>query len=115
MYDYSLFIKFKGNPQFHMLVHVDDLLITGQVPILFYGIKNILKFNFKLKYLRYLRCFLVLEVPRSAVKIILNQRLWKELLMLMYYWITSLKLPQLNKIVGVNRKDCWVEFPKKSA
>lgn len=54
-YDYSLFNKFMGQNQVHMLVYVDDLMITCSDITMINELKGILKLHFNLKHFGELR------------------------------------------------------------
>lgn len=58
----------------HLLVYVDDILISGSDLQLIEELKGVLKSHFHLKDLGHLRYFLGLEVVRDANGIMLNQR-----------------------------------------
>ncbi|XP_038995017.1 uncharacterized mitochondrial protein AtMg00810-like [Hibiscus syriacus] len=64
----------KGSDIAIFLVYVDDLLITRSSEVLIAELKHILNKKFKMKDLGELKYFLGLEVLRSKVGIVLNQR-----------------------------------------
>lgn len=56
-YDYSLFSKVEGNKQVHMIVYLDDLMITGSDETMIDDFKGILKLRFCLEDLGELGIF----------------------------------------------------------
>jgi len=72
--DYSLFTKHTHGVFVFVLVHVDDLLITGNDSLGISALKSRLHSTFTIKDLRLARYFLGIEIARSSVGTILNQR-----------------------------------------
>lgn len=72
--DYSLFIFDKDGIQIHVLVYVDDLIITGSSHEVIAAFKNYLSSCFHMKDLGILKYLLGLEVARNALGIYLCQR-----------------------------------------
>ncbi|KAG7542180.1 Reverse transcriptase RNA-dependent DNA polymerase [Arabidopsis thaliana x Arabidopsis arenosa] len=72
--DYSLFTLEKGDTRLHVLVYVDDLIITGSSIHVVNEFKHYLSTCFHMKDLGPLRYFLGIEVARSPEGIYLCQR-----------------------------------------
>ncbi|XP_019084398.1 PREDICTED: uncharacterized protein LOC109125989 [Camelina sativa] len=72
--DYSLFVLVTNNARLHVLVYVDDLIITGSSIHVVNEFKYYLSSCFHMKNLGILRYFLGLEVARSPSGIYLCQR-----------------------------------------
>ncbi|XP_020870708.1 uncharacterized protein LOC110225397 [Arabidopsis lyrata subsp. lyrata] len=72
--DYSLFTLEKGDTRLHVLVYVDDLIITGSSIHVVNKFKHYLSTCFHMKNLGPLRYFLGIEVARSPEGIYLCQR-----------------------------------------
>ncbi|GAA0164844.1 transmembrane signal receptor [Lithospermum erythrorhizon] len=72
--DYSLFTLCKGQMRFHVLVYVDDLIISGNDSAAISTFKQYLNSCFHMKDLRVLKFFLGVEVARSEEGIFLSQR-----------------------------------------
>lgn len=72
--DYSLFIFHKNGVRLHVLVYVDDLIITGTTIAVITEFKHYLSSCFYMKDLGILRYFLGIEVARSPEGIYLCQR-----------------------------------------
>lgn len=73
-FDYSLFSKIVNGHQVHLLVYVDDLVISRSSEQMICELKVVLKSHFKLKDLGRLQYFLGLEIARSASEIVVYQR-----------------------------------------
>lgn len=69
-----MFNKFLDGKQVHLLVYVDDLLISDSYQKMIEDLKNIMQSQFKLKDLGSLNYFLGLVVARSETGIVVNQR-----------------------------------------
>ena len=72
--EYTLFILAKGDTRLHVLVYVDDLIITGSSIHIVNEFKHYLSSCFHMKNLGILRYFLGIEVARSPAGIYLCQR-----------------------------------------
>ncbi|XP_019093242.1 PREDICTED: uncharacterized protein LOC109129447 [Camelina sativa] len=72
--DYSLFVLATNTARLHVLVYVDDLIITGSSIHVVNKLKHYLSSCFHMKNLGVLRYFLDLEVARSPSGIYLCQR-----------------------------------------
>ena len=72
--DYSLFIYAAAGVRLHVLVYVDDLIITGSSAAIITEFKQYLSTKFHMKDLGVLRYFLGIEVARSPAGIYLCQR-----------------------------------------
>ena len=72
--DYSLFTFVHGDIRLHVLVYVDDLLISGSSPAAIQVFKEYLSSCFHMKDLGHLKYFLGIEVARSSTGIYLCQR-----------------------------------------
>lgn len=72
--DYSLFSKFSANGCVHVLVYVNDIVVTGDDAQAITLLKQFLNTRFHMKDLGTLKYFLGIEVARSAKGIFLNQR-----------------------------------------
>ncbi|CAL9239421.1 unnamed protein product [Arabidopsis halleri] len=72
--NYSLFTLATANSRLHVLVYVDDLIITGSSIHLVNEFKHYLSSCFRMKNLGILRYFLGIEVARSPAGIYLCQR-----------------------------------------
>lgn len=72
--DYSLFILKRGNIQLHVLIYVDDLIISGNDGTEVTKFKSYLSECFKMKDLGPLKYFLGFEVARAPEGIYLCQR-----------------------------------------
>lgn len=72
--DYSLFTFEKGDTRLHVLVYVDDLIITGTSIHVVNEFKHYLSSCFHMKNLGVLRYFLGIEVARSPTGFYLCQR-----------------------------------------
>lgn len=73
-FNYSLFNKVEGTKHVHLLVYVDDMLISGSNFQLIEELKIVLRSHFQQKDLGHLCYFLGLEIARSTDGIVLNQR-----------------------------------------
>lgn len=69
-----MFNKFLDGKQVHLLVYVDDLLISDSYQKMIEDLKNIMQSQFKLKDLGSFNYFLGLVVARSETGIVVNQR-----------------------------------------
>lgn len=72
--DYTLFTKMTGKKYIAILVYVDDMIITGNEETEIVAVKRFLHSHFHMQDLGVLRCFLGLEVARSATGIFICQR-----------------------------------------
>ncbi|CAA7040888.1 unnamed protein product [Microthlaspi erraticum] len=72
--DYSLFTLNDGKRRLHVLVYVDDLIISGNTLDHITGFKEYLSTCFHMKDLGILKYFLGIEVSRSSKGIYLSQR-----------------------------------------
>ncbi|GAA0146783.1 transmembrane signal receptor [Lithospermum erythrorhizon] len=72
--DYSLFTLCKGQTRLHVLVYVDDLVISGNDSAAISTFKQYLSSCFHMKDLGVLKYFLGVEVARSQEGIFLSQR-----------------------------------------
>ncbi|GAA0156510.1 transmembrane signal receptor [Lithospermum erythrorhizon] len=72
--DYSLFILCNGQVQLHVLVYLDDLIISGNDSAAISSFKQYLSSCFHMKDLGVLKYFLGVEVARSHEGIFLSQR-----------------------------------------
>ncbi|XP_020255452.1 uncharacterized protein LOC109832512 [Asparagus officinalis] len=72
--DYSLFSKFTKAGCIHVLVYVDDIIVTGDDSNGIIAIKRSLHSSFHIKDLGTLKYFLGIEIARSSQGIFLNQR-----------------------------------------
>ena len=72
--DYSLFTYCRGNVRLHVLVYVDDLIISGNDSAALSSFKSYLGDCFRMKDLGPLKYFLGIEVARSADGFFLSQR-----------------------------------------
>lgn len=72
--DYTLFIYFKRGVRVRILVYVDDLIISGNLPKEIQSFKDYLATCFRMKDLGPVKYFLGLEVARSPAGIYLCQR-----------------------------------------
>ena len=63
--DYSLFIYAAAGVRLHVLVYVDDLIITGSSAAIITEFKQYLSTKFHMKDLGVLRYFLGIEIARS--------------------------------------------------
>jgi len=72
--DYSLFVLATGITRLHVLVYVDDLIITGTSIHIVNEFKHYLSSCFHMKNLGPLRYFLGIEVARSPIGMYLCQR-----------------------------------------
>lgn len=73
-YDHSLYTKKSSADLVIILINVDDLLITGSISALVEEAKTTLHKNFKIKDLGELKYFLGIEVMRSHIGVVLNQK-----------------------------------------
>jgi len=73
-YDHSLFTLQHKNVQLHVLVYMDDLLISGNDDVAIKAFKTYLCACFHMKDLRPLKYFLGIEVTRNSTRIFLCQR-----------------------------------------
>lgn len=71
--DYSLFTFVQGDIRLHVLIYVDDLIISGSSPEAIQVFKDYLSFCFHMKDLGHLKYFLGIEVARSPTGIYLCQ------------------------------------------
>lgn len=74
--DYSLFIYENGTDRIHVLVYVDDLIITGNSKPVIDQFKEYLCSCFRMKVLGILRYFLGTEVARSPAGMYLYDIPW---------------------------------------
>lgn len=72
--DYSLFIYENGSTRLHILIYVDDLLITGTSLAVINEFKDYLSSCFRMKNLGILKYFLGIEVARNSSGMYLTQR-----------------------------------------
>lgn len=72
--DYSLFFYKKGPTRLHILIYVDDLLITGTSLAVINEFKDYLSSCFRMKNLGVLKYFLGIEVARNSSGMYLSQR-----------------------------------------
>jgi hypothetical protein len=72
--DYSLFTLHKGTLQLHVLVYVDDLIISGNNSAAIHTFKHYLNTCFHMKDLGSLKYFLGIEVARYSTGLFLCQR-----------------------------------------
>ena len=72
--DYSLFTYYRGDVRIHVLVYVDDLIISGNNSAALSSFKAYLSDCFRMKDLGPLKYFLGIEVARSADGFFLSQR-----------------------------------------
>lgn len=72
--DYSLFTMDKDGTQIHVLIYVDDLVISGSTPAVMDAFKSYLSSCFHMKDLGPLKYFLGIEVARSSTGMYLCQR-----------------------------------------
>ncbi|KAL5724899.1 hypothetical protein ACHQM5_008106 [Ranunculus cassubicifolius] len=72
--DYSLFTCINGTDSTFILVYVDDIIVTGNNPIVIQKIKKFLEQQFYIKDLGRLKYFLGIEVARSKGGLFLTQR-----------------------------------------
>ena len=72
--DYSLFTRIQGKSCTSLLIYVDDILITGNDPVIIAAIKKFLHSQFHLKDLGDLKYFLGIEVSSSKNGIFISQR-----------------------------------------
>lgn len=72
--DYSLFTLHQGSVQLHVLVYVDDLIISGNDASAVENFKEYLRKCFHMKDLGVLKYFLGIEVARNSEGIFLCQR-----------------------------------------
>lgn len=64
--DYSLFSKFTLQGSVHVLVYVDDIIVTGNDSLGITNLKHLLHTNFQIKDLGHLKYFLGIELARSS-------------------------------------------------
>jgi len=72
--DYSLFTLHKGTLQLHVLVYVDDLIISGNNSAAIHTFKHYSSTCFHMKDLGSLKYFLGIEVARNSTGLFLCQR-----------------------------------------
>lgn len=72
--DYSLFTYVHDDQRLHVLVYVDDLILSGSTPSLVINFKAYLSSKFHMKDLGILRYFLGIEVARKPSGIYICQR-----------------------------------------
>ncbi|XP_019059491.1 PREDICTED: uncharacterized protein LOC109117164 [Tarenaya hassleriana] len=72
--DHTMFVKKSDNSFVAMLVYVDDIVIASNDPLAVDNLKTLLQKNFHIKDLGELKYFLGLEVARSKLGIVVNQR-----------------------------------------
>jgi len=72
--DYSLFTLHKGTLQLHVLVYVDDMIISGNNSAAIHTFKHYLSTYFHMKDLGSLKYFLGIEVARNSTGLFLYQR-----------------------------------------
>ena len=72
--DYSLFTKETGGKYVHLLVYVDDLLVSGDDIASIAQLKQALHDAFTIKDLGLARYFIGIEISRSNEGTFLNQR-----------------------------------------
>ncbi|KAL1200788.1 Retrovirus-related Pol polyprotein from transposon RE1 [Cardamine amara subsp. amara] len=72
--DYYLFMLERGSDRLHVLVYVDDLIISGSSPRLIANFKEYLSACFKMKDLGLSKYFLGIELARSPTGIYLSQK-----------------------------------------
>ncbi|XP_058756065.1 uncharacterized mitochondrial protein AtMg00810-like [Vicia villosa] len=72
--DYSLYVKHADSHFTALLVYVDDVVLAGNSLAEIRHVKHLLDKQFRIKDLGTLRYFLGLEIARSTIGILLNQR-----------------------------------------
>lgn len=72
--DHTMFIKYKGDKVTILIVHVDDIIVTGHDPLKVENLKKYLASEYEIKDLGKLRYFLGIEVARSDKGIFISQR-----------------------------------------
>nr|KYP60469.1 Copia protein [Cajanus cajan]KYP68076.1 Copia protein [Cajanus cajan] len=72
--DYSLFSYLKGDVSIHVLIYVDDLIITGSSSLAIRKFKEQLGERFHMKNLGILKYFLGIEVAHGKDSLFLSQR-----------------------------------------
>jgi histone deacetylase 1/2 len=71
--DTSLFILSDGSNIFYLLVHVDDILLTGSNSAMLHHLIQLLSFEFKLRDLGVVHYFLGIEVQSTGMGLMLRQ------------------------------------------
>lgn len=98
--DYSLFSRGSPGHLIHILVYVDDLLVTGDDKAIIIQLKAQLHVAFTIKDLGLVRYFLGIEISRSLVGTALNQRKFV-LGHFTRFWYEWLQTSQISHAKGV--------------